>query len=379
MRQPHIKSVTAVPANPLLLALRDKLLPWATTCDENCFTLCDPDRGRWPLPRQAHPEVLSRRKPPDYLNHYPIQSRRVSVKRRVGAHEGTISSPISALWPQDSLKSCQVPEVICVLEGTAEIRIGQFMFFGAEGDFLFCPPGVPKSDGGRPHFADIRDNRRHAALLWLGPAGSGLGCSICHSQGERHFTLPSESGYIIQPRILELFNLLMHEISSDLPSRRNRPPETGAVGRHLFIALIHSLCRELEAGKILQFAHQRADETLASNSQDPIARSQDYVRSHLNENLSLDYVARHCLLSRSQFTRRFKEATGSTFANFVTDERVKEARRLLEETDWSVHSICETIGIHDSRLRALFRARGLPSPRSFRTSNPGALLPGSDK
>ncbi len=366
MKQTHLTLDKNSPAAPLLQILRDKVLAWALEGDERCCTVCAPERGLWPRPKQVREGILEKGALPDYLTRRPVRGKRVTVRTRPGGQAAAISSHITATWPQDGMQAGRMPYIACILQGDAELRIGNFIFHGHAGDFLFLPPETPMDDGTRPHFAELSGTPRHCAILWLTPAGSGLGCWICHSQNERHFSDPEESCYVLHSQSVDLFQTLMQEIGAGGNLPKHRSPHNPSIGWHLFIALLHMLCREIESGKILQFAHQRLDDHHLEDRREPISRAQEYIRSHLHEPLSIAQVARFCYLSRSRFTRRFREETGSSFAEFLMEERVSEAKRLLRETDWNVERICVMVGVHSSRLRALFRVRGLPSPRSFR-------------
>jgi two-component system response regulator YesN len=71
-------------------------------------------------------------------------------------------------------------------------------------------------------------------------------------------------------------------------------------------------------------------------------------------------------MSRAPFTRSFLRETGATFNDFVTEQRLVEARRLLRDTDWSVEVVAEFVGLSSSRLRMLFQHREKCTPTAFR-------------
>jgi two-component system response regulator YesN len=75
---------------------------------------------------------------------------------------------------------------------------------------------------------------------------------------------------------------------------------------------------------------------------------QEYLMQNLaNEDLSLTKVAKEFYLNPSYLSRIFKQATGTTFVEYLTKIRMETAIKLLRETDKKAYQIGETIGIPD--------------------------------
>ncbi len=62
---------------------------------------------------------------------------------------------------------------------------------------------------------------------------------------------------------------------------------------------------------------------------------------------SVDDMAAQVHLSRSQFTRRFRNATGTAPNEFIIRARLERARQLIEETDMSLAQISNVLGYSD--------------------------------
>src|SRR3546814_4200932 len=73
----------------------------------------------------------------------------------------------------------------------------------------------------------------------------------------------------------------------------------------------------------------------------------EWAREHLSEPLSVDVLADVAHMSRRTFTRRFREATGTTVIQWLNAQRVARAQQLLETTDRSEE--------HTSELQSLMR------------------------
>ncbi len=56
-----------------------------------------------------------------------------------------------------------------------------------------------------------------------------------------------------------------------------------------------------------------------------------YINDHLNEDLNISLLASCCYLSPYHMMRLFKEQTGCTIGNYITEKRLMKARSLLAE------------------------------------------------
>jgi transcriptional regulator GlxA family with amidase domain len=104
-----------------------------------------------------------------------------------------------------------------------------------------------------------------------------------------------------------------------------------------------------------------------TRSADRFADLAAWIQSHLREDLSVEALADRTRLCPRHFTRRFKDAFGSTPATFVEDLRLGEARRRLSADSQSVEVVARSVGFHsgDAFRRAFLRRFGV-SPVSYR-------------
>jgi transcriptional regulator GlxA family with amidase domain len=93
----------------------------------------------------------------------------------------------------------------------------------------------------------------------------------------------------------------------------------------------------------------------------------DELRASLAQPHSLDSMARHLLMSRRTFTRRFRQITGTTPAQWLIAERLAAAQALLEAGDDSIERVAERVGfISATVLRQRFRQAFGLSPSAWR-------------
>lgn len=88
-------------------------------------------------------------------------------------------------------------------------------------------------------------------------------------------------------------------------------------------------------------------ESREKNSAGLIKQAQEYIRAHFAQDLSLDSVSRQVNVSPYYFSKLFKEETGQTFVEYLTNIRMEKAKTLLSTTDKSMKEICTSVGYAD--------------------------------
>ena len=89
----------------------------------------------------------------------------------------------------------------------------------------------------------------------------------------------------------------------------------------------------------------------------------------------LDDLARRALMSRRTFTRRFREATGTTVGQWLQHQRLALAQRLLETTDKPIEAVAADAGFGSAvSLRQHFAAALRTSPTAYRRQFSTKLL-----
>lgn len=93
----------------------------------------------------------------------------------------------------------------------------------------------------------------------------------------------------------------------------------------------------------------------------------DWMRANLQTDHSLDALAARMAMSRRNFTRRFRETTGTTVGAWIIAQRVAFAQRLLEDTDLPIDRIAEQSGLRTgATLRQQFAQTLKTSPSAYR-------------
>ncbi|WP_205746770.1 GlxA family transcriptional regulator [Duganella callida] len=93
----------------------------------------------------------------------------------------------------------------------------------------------------------------------------------------------------------------------------------------------------------------------------------DWVTRHLQEEHSIDALAARAAMSRRHFTRHFRLATGTSFKQWLLNQRLTHAQRMLERSDASIEMVAQEAGFGSAlSLRQHFRTTLRTSPSAYR-------------
>ncbi|CAM5594105.1 HTH-type transcriptional regulator CdhR OS=Streptomyces lavendulae subsp. lavendulae OX=58340 GN=cdhR8 PE=4 SV=1 [Streptomyces lavendulae subsp. lavendulae] len=114
---------------------------------------------------------------------------------------------------------------------------------------------------------------------------------------------------------------------------------------------------------------------------DPLAEVVAWALEHLHEQFDVETLAARAYMSRRTFDRRFRSLTGSAPLQWLITQRVLQAQRLLETSDYSVDEVAGRCGFRSPvALRGHFRRQLGSSPAAYRSAyrarRPQAGVPG---
>lgn len=105
----------------------------------------------------------------------------------------------------------------------------------------------------------------------------------------------------------------------------------------------------------------------AAAERDRLGPLMEWLARHPQRAHQLDDLARRALMSRRNFTRRFREATGTTVGQWLQNQRLALAQRLLETTDRPIEVVAADAGFGSAvSLRQHFAAALRVSPSAYR-------------
>ncbi len=107
---------------------------------------------------------------------------------------------------------------------------------------------------------------------------------------------------------------------------------------------------------------------------DGLAATCAWMMAHLAEPLTVEDLARHAGWAPRTFARRFVAETGTTPLRWLADQRLDEARRLLETTDLAIDQVAERSGLGSGANLRLHLSRRLGvTPTAYRRTFRGAV------
>ncbi|MCI8549658.1 MAG: AraC family transcriptional regulator [Lachnospiraceae bacterium] len=92
-----------------------------------------------------------------------------------------------------------------------------------------------------------------------------------------------------------------------------------------------------------------------------------YIARNFSTPITLEDAAAHIHLSPAYFSTFFKQATGSSFKEYLNKIRIKESKRLLANSDYSIIDIAVAVGFSDqSYFSRVFKKYTGLTPKQYR-------------
>lgn len=137
------------------------------------------------------------------------------------------------------------------------------------------------------------------------------------------------------------------------------------LGPHAALAVARELVMYLKRpGGQEQFSEPLRFQT---QSADRFADLSAWMSGHLRQDLSVEALAERACLCPRHFTRRFKQAFGTTPAEFVERLRLDEARQRLSGHKDTIEEVADSVGFHSSdAFRRAFERRFGVTPSAYR-------------
>lgn len=346
--------VSSPSSSPVLSILQEQIVPAVAATGMKNIVVAHPAWEAMHTIENALPEGVS-------IAHKPLKSKRTPVRGR--RNYANARATLDARWPADGLHSNRMPILMFVVAGRVSIPLGDYVLRCKPGQGILILPGTPHPDGSHLCVDEGFEQDDACTMLSFKVLGDGITCWVNHTREGKHWSHGSmgEFCYVLNPQARLYLEMLTEEAGK-------RPAHFRMICDGLLRVLVALLLREIQELRAFQpvQAQQSVPDLKSPPQQNPITRAEEYVRSHLKENLSIDRVAAHVYMSRAYFTRRFRAATGKTFNAYVTECRLEAAKTLLQDTEWPIEKISLFVGLTAPRLRVLFQQHVRLTPSEFR-------------
>ncbi|MGG3470592.1 helix-turn-helix domain-containing protein [Neobacillus pocheonensis] len=141
--------------------------------------------------------------------------------------------------------------------------------------------------------------------------------------------------------------------------------------RYIFNSILYDAVLYRTVQNLILFIQKlflAAQASIRNFKQDPIERGIAFIEAHFsNSHLRLEDVAQYVDRNPSYFSHLLITKTGSSFTDFLTRIRMKEAKRLLTETNMPIKEVSNQVGFQNANyFSRMFKEAIGTSPREFR-------------
>lgn len=108
------------------------------------------------------------------------------------------------------------------------------------------------------------------------------------------------------------------------------------------------------------------DDGLFSNPNNPISEVIEFIRLNLKENINLKSLSDKACMSTTSFYRFFKRELGMSPIEFVLNEKIKYAKKLLKNPSIQINEVCYLSGFEDANyfIRLFKKHEGI-TPKQY--------------
>ncbi|MFE5322121.1 response regulator [Paenibacillus sp. NPDC056579] len=129
---------------------------------------------------------------------------------------------------------------------------------------------------------------------------------------------------------------------------------------------------EEELFRLLSSVMSVFHESIAETKFSYIHKSIAYIKENLDQNLTLQQVAKFVHLNPNHFSEVFKRETGLNYIEFVTKERMRQAAELLQGSQAKISEVANRVGYEDIKyFSQQFKKFSGQTPSEFRQSPKG--------
>ncbi|WP_334073913.1 response regulator [Paenibacillus sp. A14] len=124
-----------------------------------------------------------------------------------------------------------------------------------------------------------------------------------------------------------------------------------------------------ELSAVVRQAFERFARKLSNKEVAQLRQVKAHMAEHYAENITLESMAAIIYMNPYYFSSFFKKHTGKNFKQYLTEERMKHALRLLLDTDLMIYEIAECVGYNNARhFSDMFKKMYGKLPQEYRQS-----------
>lgn len=246
-------------------------------------------------------------------------------------------------------------EILCIYDGTADVKIQGIEHQLCTGDILIVPPGTKHSVG---IFNDsvafniiVRASTFQATFFPMIANNSALSQFFSHVLFQK-----TEGNYLI-----------FHTGNDNVIRTSLQDLYIEFLDRQKYKTTFLNTILIMLWAQLLRY-HEKDIESILTKAYSSVSMTEvlDYLTRNY-QTVSLSEAAEHFGFSASHFSTLIKEGTGRTFLQIIKEIKLTQACRALKETPLSITSICELVGYENPEhfMRTFKKTYGM-TPGQYR-------------
>ncbi len=253
-------------------------------------------------------------------------------------------------------------EIVFIIRGEGYHFIGNETVRALPGDTFVVPPGVRHAfRGGEDfdvwhfHFSPYFFDKFLTVFKNL-PSFFSLFEAHPVSGGKLRISPDFKYRYI--PFDEEMFGEVKAELRDLTEYTQSHIPYTPFIAECKAAAVIYLLCQEYSKleGKMK-----------GMEDDDFFMKSITHLKEKFNVSHSLEELSSMARMSKTTYAKKFRETMGMSPRQFIIEERIKNAKRLLRDTEKTVSQIADSVGFYDvSHFVKAFQAKTGSTPKEYK-------------
>lgn len=103
-----------------------------------------------------------------------------------------------------------------------------------------------------------------------------------------------------------------------------------------------------------------------------VKKSKLYVKENIEGEITLNVVAQYLNISKNYFCSMFKQETGINFLNYIVQQKIERAKKMLIEENMKVYEVSERLGYNDTTyFSKLFKRNVGVTPQEYKRGELG--------
>ena len=129
---------------------------------------------------------------------------------------------------------------------------------------------------------------------------------------------------------------------------------------------IYSLCNSIA----VEYCSRMGDITRNEGVSTYVVSAIDYIRAHIQENLTVEQIAGELAVNSSYLSKLFKKETGKSISEYIRDGKIEIAKNMLRHLPDSSSQIANYLGFSSqSHFIQVFRKQTGMTPEEFRKAH----------